>query len=232
MLLLGLTKTTLLDYPGKVAATVFTGGCNFRCPFCHNGHLVTSAFDQDTITTEAVLEHLTKRRNVLQGVCISGGEPTLQADLPEFISLIKELGYDVKLDTNGSHPNVIKQLIDNKLIDYVAMDVKNSKEKYLETACCSKEQLNNVEMSMEILRTSGLPYEFRTTVVRQFHDTEDLKKIAKWIEWTPCWYIQSYKDSENVIKQGFSAYTKEELDEMVESIKEISNINVLLRGVE
>ena len=232
MLLLGLTKTTLLDYPGKVAATVFTGGCNFRCPFCHNGHLVTSAFAQDTITAESVLDHLTKRRNVLQGVCISGGEPTLQADLPEFISQIKELGYDVKLDTNGSYPNVIKQLIDNKLIDYVAMDVKNSKKKYLETACCSKEHLNNVEMSMEILRTAGLPYEFRTTVVKQFHDTEDLKKIAKWIEWTPCWYIQSYKDSENVIKQGFSAYTKDELDEMVESIKEISNINVLLRGVE
>lgn len=229
MLLLGLTKTTLLDYPGKVAATVFTGGCNFRCPFCHNGQLVTAAFDQDVITEEEVFEHLKKRRNVLQGVCITGGEPTIQADLPEFISKIKELGYDVKLDTNGSHPNMLKELIESKMIDYVAVDVKNSREKYAETACCTQSNLDNIEKSMEILRTHDIPYEYRTTVVRQLHNRDDLHQIAQWIKGAPVWYIQSYKDSDNVIKQGFSAYNREELEMM---ISDIDDLNVILRGIE
>lgn len=229
MLLLGLTKTTLLDYPTKVAATVFTGGCNFRCPFCHNGQLVTSAFSQDEVAVEEVFDHLTKRRNILQGVCITGGEPTIQADLPEFIRKIKDMGYDIKLDTNGSHPNMLKELIDEKLIDYVAMDVKNCKEKYRETSCCSDLQLENVEKSMEILKSSGISYEFRTTVVRELHTKEDLEKIAGWIKGCPTWFIQSYKDSDNVIKQGFSAYSKEELETM---IGDIEGINVVLRGVE
>lgn len=229
MLILGLTKTTLLDYPGKVAATVFTGGCNFRCPFCHNGHLVLNVANEQKIYTEEVMEHLTKRRNVLEGVCITGGEPTIQSDLPEFIGMIKDLGYDIKLDTNGSNPKMLRELISDGLISYVAMDIKNSKEKYAFTTGCTETDLTRIEESIQILKEGTIPYEFRTTVVRQLHEPEDIVKISNWIGDETGWYIQSYKDSDYVIQSGFSAYSKEELESMLSRIK---NINCSLRGVE
>ena len=229
MLILGLTKTTLLDYPGKVAATVFTGGCNFRCPFCHNGQLVTNTFNEPAISEEEVLEHLKRRRNILGGVCITGGEPTLQSDLPEFLSRIKELGYMIKLDTNGSNPNMLADLTEKGLIDYVAMDIKNTPEKYKLTTLCSERLLENVKKSVEFLKTDVIPYEFRTTVVRELHTKKDLEDIAVFIDGCQSWFIQSFKDSENVIERRFSAYSGNELAAMTADIK---NIDVKLRGVE
>ena len=229
MLLLGLTKTTLLDYPGHVASTIFTGGCNFRCPFCHNGQLVLNPAGEESISEEEVFDHLRKRKNVLDGVCITGGEPTIQADLYIFIQKIKDMGYSIKLDTNGTNPQLLEKLVEDKLIDYVAMDVKNTSLKYPETAFCTENALKRVKESVDYLLKGMIPYEFRTTVVRELHDAGDLKEIASWIAGADCWYIQSYKDSDNVIDHRFHAYSKEELEEMILGIEEVP---VFLRGVE
>lgn len=229
MLILGLTKTTLLDYPGKVAATVFTGGCNFRCPYCHNGQLVINPSSEPKITEDEVFEHLTKRRKVLEGVCITGGEPTIQADLKDFICRIKDMGYMIKLDTNGTNPKKMLEFIREGLIDYVAMDVKNSPNKYGITTGCNEQAFKNVAESVEILKSEIIPYEFRTTVVRQFHTDTDLQEIAEWIRGTSKWYLQSYKESDSVIQKGLSAYTKDELVRMTENIE---GIDVVLRGLD
>lgn len=229
MLILGLTKTTLLDYPGKVAATVFTGGCNFRCPYCHNGQLVINPSSEPKITEDEVFEHLTKRRKVLEGVCITGGEPTIQADLKDFICRIKDMGYMIKLDTNGTNPKKMLEFIREGLIDYVAMDVKNSPNKYGITTDCNEQAFKNVTESVEILKSEIIPYEFRTTVVRQFHTDVDLQEIAEWIRGTSKWYLQSYKESDGVIQKGLSAYTKDELVRMTENIE---GIDVVLRGLD
>ena len=174
----GLQKLTLLDYPEKTACTLFTAGCNFRCPFCHNAALVTHIDNSNFFTEEYVLDYLKKRKGVLDGVCITGGEPLLHKDLPEFIKKVKALGYLIKLDTNGSYPERLQSLIDDGLIDYVAMDIKNTHEKYLATADCSDDELQNVIKSVEILKQNKIDYEFRTTVVKEYHDAEDIKKIA------------------------------------------------------
>ena len=181
MLIVGLNKTTLLDYPGRVAATVFTSGCNFRCPFCHNGHLVLKPSALEVYSEGEVFSFLLKRRNVLKGVCITGGEPTLQADLPDFIRRVKELGYSVKLDTNGYEPEVLETLLKEKLLDYVAMDIKNCKEKYAQTVGLEGFETGRIEKSVALLKASGIDYEFRTTVVREFHEREDLRKIGMWL---------------------------------------------------
>ena len=178
MLIKGLNKTTLLDYPGRVAATIFTGGCNFRCPFCHNGDLVLKPSIQDAYSEEEVLSFLQKRKNVLKGVCITGGEPTLQADLPVFMEKVKKIGYDIKLDTNGYQPQVLAELIGDGLVDYVAMDIKNSKEKYPETAGLNDLQIEKIEESVELLAGATIPYEFRTTVVDELHDEESFRGIT------------------------------------------------------
>lgn len=229
MLILGFAKTTLLDYPEHVAATIFTGGCNFRCPFCHNGQMVLSPASMSKIHEEEVIEHLIKRKNVLEGVCITGGEPTLQSDLKEFIGRIKELDYLIKLDTNGSHPEVVKDLIREGLIDYVAMDIKNCRRKYAQTAGCSEELVNRVFESIEYLKQGNIDYEFRTTVVRELHTEEDMIELAKEIEGVSKYYIQSYVDSENVIERKYSAYTKEEIEKIAQSI---SFVHPILRGIE
>ena len=153
MVLCGLNKTTLLDYPGHVAATIFTGGCNFRCPFCHNGDLVLRPETMPTYTEEEIFSFLKKRKPVLSGVCITGGEPTLQKDLPDFISQIKDMGYLVKLDTNGSNPQMLSLLLNNSLLDYVAMDIKSGKSDYAHVAGCNPALLSNIEASVEIDRS-------------------------------------------------------------------------------
>ncbi len=239
MLILGLNKTTLLDYPGRVAATIFTGGCNFRCPFCQNGGLVLEPSLQDVYPEEEVLAFLKKRINVLKGVCVSGGEPTLHADLPEFIEKIKELGYQVKLDTNGYAPQVLKGLIHNGLIDYVAMDIKNSQEKYAATIGLDGELQNAFSMdrvceSVEILRSTGIDHEFRTTVVRELHTKEDILKIGEWIKGCPRYYLQQFKESDNIICQGFHEWDEQVMKEMVEDINKIPEMSgkVFLRGTE
>ena len=243
MLIVGLNKTTLLDYPGRVAATVFTGGCNFRCPFCHNGHLVLKPSALEVYSEEEVFSFLYKRRNVLKGVCITGGEPTLQSDLADFIWKVKELGYQVKLDTNGYEPEVLEELLKEKLLDYVAMDIKNCREKYAETAGLDKFEIKKVEKSIMLLRKSEIDYEFRTTVVKEFHGKEDLKKIGNWLSGCSQWFLQQYQDNENVIGAisdnwekalQLHGYDKEELKEIAEELNGFSGLEgkVFLRGID
>lgn len=208
----GLNKTTLLDFPEHVAATVFTGGCNFCCPFCHNKDLVMNPMSQPLIPEADVLQFLQKRRGVLQGVCITGGEPTLQKDLPYFIRQIKKMGYLVKLDTNGYRPEVLNHLLQEKLLDYVAMDIKSSRERYFASAGIGKPDISRIEESVRILADSGISYEYRTTVVRELHTAEDFEAIGKWLAGSPAYFLQGYRDHENVIQPGLSAYGKEEME--------------------
>ncbi len=210
----GFQKLTLLDYPEKTACTLFTAGCNFRCPFCHNAALVTHIDNSNFFTEEYVLDYLKKRTGVLDGVCITGGEPLMHRDLPQFIKKVKKLGFLVKLDTNGSYPDRLADLIDSGLIDYVAMDIKNCKEKYLMTADCKEADLQNVEKSVEILKSGKIDFEFRTTVVKQYHTAEDIKKIAEWIKGANKYFLQNFIDSGDVIKNNLSAHSRETLDLM------------------
>ncbi len=207
----GLNKTTLLDYPGHVAATVFLGSCNFRCPFCQNGSLVTDPGSQPVIPEEEVLSFLKKRRSILEGVCITGGEPTLDKDLPAFIEKIKALGYLVKLDTNGYRPDVLRSLCEAGLVDMVAMDIKSSKEGYPKASGVPGLSISLVEASADYLMNGKIPYEFRTTVVRELHTEQDFISIGNWIAGCSAYYLQSYRDSEDVLVKGFTAYTPEEL---------------------
>ncbi|MBO5165665.1 MAG: anaerobic ribonucleoside-triphosphate reductase activating protein [Lachnospiraceae bacterium] len=227
----GLNKTTLLDYPEHVAATVFTGGCNFCCPFCHNADLVLHSGTFPTLSEEEVFAFLQKRKNVLTGVCITGGEPTLQPDLPDFIRRVKELGYLVKLDTNGYRPEILKALLEEKLLDYVAMDVKNSKIKYDKTVGKENLDIVRIEESVELLKGGNIPYEFRTTVVKELHAEADFEEIGEWIQGAGNYFLQSYRDNDNVIQKGFTAYTKGEMEAFVEILKKYIK-RVELRGVE
>ena len=249
----GLNKTTLLDYPGRVAATVFTGGCNFRCPFCHNGGLVLSPLTQEHYTEEDILGFLKKRKHILSGVCITGGEPTIQQDLPDFIYKIKELGLAVKLDTNGSHPHMLEELIGKKQIDYVAMDIKNAPGKYQETTGLAVEEayaeasdmafpVKAVQQSVELLKNCTIPYEFRTTVVKEFHTQQELKEICVWIAGCSAYYLQQFEDSGQLIAEMegsvekhmiFHAYEEAEIKRIAEHLNHIPGMEgkVHLRGM-
>lgn len=227
----GFNKLTLLDYPGHLAATIFLGGCNMRCPFCHNASLVTKLSSQPVIPTEEVLTTLAKRKGILEGVCITGGEPTLYQDLPDFIKEIKTMGFLVKLDTNGSNPTMLKALVQNGFLDYVAMDIKNSREKYHLTAGVSNISLDLIEESIQFLLTSPLDYEFRTTIVKELHTKEDVVSIGKWLKGAKAYHLQSYKDSDDVITPGFHSYPKEILSEYINFLTPyVSHIS--LRGVD
>jgi len=196
----GLQKVSLVDYDEHIACTIFTSGCNFACPFCHNAGLVQGT--EPEIPVSEILEYLDKRKNVLNAVCISGGEPTLHRDLPEFISKIKKLGYLVKLDTNGTNLEILKSLVENNLIDYIAMDIKNSPEKYNLTANIS--QNFSPKESIDYIMNCGLPYEFRTTLVNGHHTEEDIIKIAELIKGANKYYLQKFEDSGNCLKSGLS----------------------------
>lgn len=210
MKLCGLQKTTLLDFPGHVAATVFTGGCNFRCPFCHNSELLGNDAPP-AYTEEEVLRFLSRRAGILEGVAITGGEPTLQPDLRDFILRVRDLGFLIKLDTNGTRPDVLKSLCHDGLVDYVAMDIKTCKERYPAVAGIPSVNMALIEESVDFLKGGSVPYEFRTTVVKELHTADDFEKIGPWIEGCPNYYLQNFIDSENVLKQGFSSCSKEEL---------------------
>lgn len=230
MKICGLTKTTLLDYPGKVAATIFFGGCNFRCPFCHNGDLVLHSGELPKYSEEEVLTFLKKRKNVLEGVCITGGEPTLYTDLPDFIKKIKDLGYMVKLDTNGSNPMMVQDLIERNLIDYVAMDIKAPISKYGKV-CGVSVDMDKIKQSVELLKSGRVEYEFRTTIVQEFHQKEDILEIGKWLLGAKYYYLQSYQDTEKNICRGFSTMDKEMLFELKKALQKYVE-NVKVRGVE
>lgn len=210
----GMNKTTLLDYPGHVAATLFTGGCNMRCPFCQNGGLVLEPEAQPRITEEEVLAFLCKRQGVLEGICITGGEPTLQPGLENFIRCVKELGYLVKLDTNGYRPQVLEHLLEQGLLDYVAMDIKASREHYGNACGLPEVELSLIERSVELLKTSKVPGEFRTTVVKGIHTPEEFTVIGQWLQGDKAYFLQSYRDSDQVICPGFSGFDRQQLEEM------------------
>lgn len=202
MLIYGLQKLSLLDYPEKLAATIFTGGCNLRCPFCHNASLVTHISDEGRISDDEVLSFLKKRIGMLDGVCITGGEPLLQNDLDAFIKDIRKLGFSVKLDTNGVSPKRLQTLIEQGLIDYVAMDIKNSPEKYPVTVGIPGFDSKPVFESVQILLEGKIPYEFRTTLVREFHTLDDLDKIGRIVRGADNYYLQRFEDSGDLIGFG------------------------------
>jgi pyruvate formate lyase activating enzyme len=225
----GLQKLTLLDFPGKMACTVFTAGCNFKCPFCHNASLVTKV-DDEYIGEEEFFSFLSKRKGVLEGVCITGGEPTLQPGLDAFIRKIKEHGFAVKLDTNGYKPEVLKSLVNEGLVDYVAMDIKNSPEKYGKTVGIENFDISPILESIEFLLQNKVDYEFRTTVVKELHTKEDVEKIAQRIKGTNDFNLQGFKDSGDLIEEGFSSHDKEPLKEMLKVTQNITK-TATLRGI-
>lgn len=207
----GFQKMTLLDFPGRVAATVFTGGCNFRCPFCHNALLVTELKESDVIPTQDVVSYLEKRTSLLDGVCLTGGEPLLQPDIASFLRKIKEMGYAVKLDTNGNSPSKLRDLVEEGLVDYVAMDVKNCREKYGETIGIPNFDVSKIEESIRLLMSGKVDFEFRTTVVKEFHTVENIESLAKWIEGAPKYFLQNFTDSGNLIGENLNEVGKETL---------------------
>lgn len=231
MQIYGLNKTTLLDYPQHVAATLFTGGCNFRCPFCHNGGLVVDPDSQPQIPEEEIFAFLQKRKGILTGICITGGEPTLQPDLADFIRRIRSLGFLVKLDTNGYQPEVLLQLLTEKLLDYVAMDIKSSPEHYARTAGLSQLDFSLIERSAALIRNAGIAYEFRTTVVRELHSLADFIQIGQWLAGSSAFFLQSYTEAGQVLQPGFHPCTKKELLDFAQALKPFIP-NTALRGVD
>lgn len=204
----GVQKVTLLDYPGKVACEIFTQGCNFECPFCQNSSLIPIT-NTGEFSEEEIFEYLNLRKNILDGVVITGGEPTVQKDLKGFIKKIKDLGLLVKLDTNGGNPKVLQELIDEKLVDYVAMDIKNIFNKYNITAG-KKINLDNIKKSIEILKASKIDYEFRTTIIKEMHSLDDIVNICKLVG-NAKYYLQNFEDSENVLNHSLHGFSREEL---------------------
>ena len=206
----GLQKMTLLDFPGKVACTVFLGGCDMRCPFCHNAELVDG-------TAEAVMDEqglkkfLSTRSGLLDGVAFTGGEPLLRADLAPLFRSIREMGFAVKLDTNGTHPDRLRALLEEGLVDYVAMDIKNSPERYGETAGVPEMDLGPVKESVELLKEGRTDYEFRTTVVAELHDDDSFREIGPWIRGARRYFLQKFTDRETVPFEGFHAPTEEQI---------------------
>lgn len=217
----GLQKLTLLDYPGTVACTIFTAGCNFRCPFCHNAMLVLpEQIEETSLSEEEVLKFLKKRQGVLEGVAVTGGEPLLHADMPQLLRKIKDLGYKIKLDTNGSNPKLLREIVNAGLVDRVAMDIKNSPEGYHETVGC-KVDMAAVEESKSFLLSGTIDYEFRTTVVKGIHTEASLIEAAKWIAGAKEYYLQQFKDSGNLIKPDeLTAFDEKEMYALADAVRE------------
>jgi len=224
----GYQKLTLLDFPGKVACTVFTGGCNLRCPFCHNGGLVRTPNAFENAEAE-VLSYLQKRKGLLDAVCISGGEPLLQKDLTEFITAVRGMGYLIKLDTNGALPQRLMPLLENALVDYVAMDVKSSPQGYAKATGIATD-FSPFGESIELIRTSGIPHEFRTTVVKGIHCMEDLVAIAKHLG-DQRYFLQGFVDSGDLLGEGCDAFTPEEMRSFLRAVR-VYTPRAALRGIE
>lgn len=226
----GFQKLTLLDYPGHVACTLFTAGCNFRCPFCHNASLVTHISDSEHYSEEFVLDYLSKRKGIIDGVCITGGEPLLHDGLEDFIKKVKDMDYLVKLDTNGYLPDRLISLVDNGFVDYVAMDIKNSKEKYILSAGIDSLDITQVEKSVSFLLENHVEYEFRTTVVNELHTLQDIESAAEWISGAQKYFLQSFTDSGDLICDNLSAVETETIKMMQEvASKYVENVEI--RGI-
>lgn len=213
----GIQKSSFIDYPDKIAAVVFTGGCNFRCPYCHNRELVYNM--GENIDEEELFSELEKRKKYLDGVCITGGEPTLQQGLDEFILKLKGMGYLIKLDTNGTSPKALRDLLERNLLDYIAMDIKAPIQSYRSVAV-EKVDIEAIEESIELIRESGVDYEFRTTICKELLSTADILKIAKRIKGSMKYTLQNYRDSGNILSgKSYTPYKKEELELLIEEIK-------------
>lgn len=230
MKIYGFQKMTLLDFPGHVAATVFTGGCNLRCPFCHNAALVTEIDPATQYNEDEILRFLSTRTKLLDGVAITGGEPLMQVDICGFIKKVKALGYKVKLDTNGSFPDKLSEIVEEKLVDYIAVDIKNSREKYSVTTGVKNYDLKPLDKSIEILKHSDIEHEFRTTVVKELHTVEDIINIGEWIKGEKNYFLQNFVDSGNLIGSGFSAVSRDTIYKMKEAAMPYFD-NVEIRGL-
>ncbi len=218
MKIAGLQKLTALDYPGHLACNVFTVGCCFRCPYCHNSGII--AFDAPSnVTEDEVFAHLEKRKGILNGVCITGGEPLMQSDIEEFISKVRNMGYDVKLDTNGTSPQRLKALIEKNLVNYVAMDIKSAKNTY-SLAAGTNADIDRVAQSAQIIMQSGVDYEFRTTVVREIHTQADFEQISRWIAGAKKYYLQKFVNSPGVMNKSLSACTDEEMNKFLSIVRQ------------
>lgn len=218
MIIRAVQKLSLVDYPGCLCATVFTPGCNLRCPFCHNGSLVLS--DEPNVNEQVVFDFFETRKKKLDAVCLSGGEPLLQKGVKEFFGKVKEMGFKTKLDTNGTKPDYLKEIIESGLVDYIAMDIKNSPARYAETVGVKAFNLSEIYKSIEILKTSGVEHEFRTTVTKTFHDEKSLLEASEMIEGATVWYLQTFRESENLIDSTVKGYTEEEMQSLFEKLKE------------
>lgn len=207
----GLQKLSMVDYPGKIAATVFTGGCNLRCPFCHNALLVTRLNESPRLEEAEITKFLKSRKGLLDGVVLTGGEPLLQPGAADFLARVKDMGFAVKLDTNGCFPDTLSRILEAGSVDYVAMDIKNSKGKYAATVGVPDFDLTPVEESVRLLLEGNTDFEFRTTVVRELHTAEDIEAIGQWIRGAKRYFLQNFEDSGNLIEEGFHGFSEEEI---------------------
>ena len=230
MKIIGLEKLSLVDYDGHTACTLFTGGCNFRCPFCHNGDLVLTPQNFDTYSDDEIFSYLEKRQGLLDGVVISGGEPTMYADLPDYAKRIKALGYDVKLDTNGTNPEMLKVLVNNGLIDYVAVDIKSSKEGYSKMAGV-KTFPEKVALTVEFLEKNKIPYEFRTTLVNELISEKDIISMSEWLKNCEKLFLQKFIERDGCIEKGLHEVPKEIALHYLDIFKE-RGINASLRNYD
>ena len=228
----GLQKLTTSDFPGFIACIVFTQGCNLKCPYCPNSGLIpmVSELDDNHISEDEFFKFLDKRKNVLDGVVITGGEPLVHSNIKEFISKIKDIGYKVKLDTNGTNPSLLKELIKSNLIDYVAMDIKNDFQNYARTVGLENINIDNIKNSIDILKTSQIDYEFRTTIIQEFHNENNIKNICEIIGEGPKYFIQNFEDSSNVINHDLHGFTYDDLA-LLQKNFETKYPNFHVRGV-
>ncbi len=228
----GIQKLTLLDFPGRVACTVFTPGCDFRCPFCHNADVVL--YGEGAYPEEDFFDFLETRRGRLSGVAITGGEPLMQEDMPDFIRRIRELGFAVKLDTNGSWPERLRAIVEEGLVEYVAVDVKNCREKYAATSGLDETAaavlLPRVYESIGFLMEGHVDFEFRTTVVKELHEDDDFRRIGEWLAGDEKFFLQGFSDSGNILSPGLSAHAKEDMERFAEILRP-SIPKIALRGV-
>jgi len=218
MIIEGLQKTTLLDYPGYVACTIFAHGCNLRCPFCHNAGLVVRK-PENIISIEELEAFLNKRKGILDGVCLTGGEPLMQKDVIDFLRFLKSFGYKVKLDTNGFYPERLAEAIENGLVDYIAMDIKSSRENYSKAVGIPDIDISKAEESVRLIMGSGIDYEFRTTAVKGLHIVSDFEKIGEWLQGARKYFIQQFIDSGDIISGGLEAFSKEETQKLLAAVR-------------
>lgn len=231
MTISGFQKLTLLDFPGKTACTIFTAGCNLRCPFCHNSDLVLHPSSLGRYSEDEIIAYLNKRKGLIDGICITGGEPMLMKDLPDFCERLRDVGVSIKIDTNGFFPSQLKYIVRNGLCDYVAMDIKNTPQKYPLTVGVADIDISKPLESIQFLKSTGIPHEFRTTVCRPFHTNDDIIEIARLLGADERYYLQSFVDSGALIGQGVSGFSPNEMKELLIQVKQIMP-SADIRGVD